>query len=153
MKPLCKADIARKLGISAAAVGMLLRAPDAPAPVGKGRYDLTAVKAFWQSRKALDKSKPTGTYAEELKAKTAAQRALLELELEIKRGQLVYREATEQAQREFVSVVQNDMLNAHTSLALRVVGKPVEECELEIKAFMIRMIHGWQKAAKSQETE
>lgn len=149
--PLNKATIARRLGISAAAVGMLLKAPDAPGPVQKGLYDFAAVNAFWKSRKALDKSKPTGSYADELKAKTAAQRALLELELEVKRGNLIDRDTVEMQQRAFVQVVQSDLLTAHSTLALLISGKTGPDVETEIKGFMRRLIQSWQKLAKKSD--
>ena len=147
-KSMNKTKLAAHLGISAAAVGVLLRAPDAPTPTGKGVYDLAAVKAFWQTRKALDKSNPTGTYAEELKAKTAAQRALLELDLEVKRGNLLDKDTVEMQQRAFVQVTQSDLMNAHTTLALLVAGKTGPEIETEIKGYMRRLIQSWQKLAK-----
>ncbi len=145
-----KSAIASRLGISAAAVGQLLKAPDAPAEVEKGLFDLAAVRAFWKSRKALDKAKPTGSYADELKAKTAAQRALLELDLEVKRGNLIDRDTVEMQQRAFVQVVQSDLLNAHTTLALLVSGKTGADLETEIKGFMRRLIQSWQKLAKKE---
>jgi hypothetical protein len=153
IKPRNKSQLAAYLGISAAAVGTLLKAPDAPAPIGKGVYDPAAVKAFWHTRKALDKAKPSGTYAEELIAKTAAQRALLELELEVKRGNLIERDTVEMQQRAFVQTVQSDLLNMPQTLALMLVGKDQSGMELEIKGYVRRLIESWKKLAKKGEVE
>jgi hypothetical protein len=143
-------QLAKRLKCSTKAVSMLLKAPEAPAPIGKGMWDLDAVRAFQSERRSLDKSKPTGTYAEALRAKTEAQRDLLKLELEVKRGNLIDKDTVEMQQRAFVQVVQSGVLNMHTTLAMLVAGKSQGECETEIKGYARRMIESWKKLAKKE---
>jgi hypothetical protein len=153
MKVANQTQLATLMNLSRVSVGKLLKAPDAPKQCERGKWNVSEVRAFWKVRQSLDKSKPAGTYAEELIAKTAAQRALLELELETKRGNLLDKDTVELRERGFVQTIQTDLLNAHTTLAQLVAGKTVPECETEIRAFMRRQIQHWAKMHASAVNE
>ena len=141
--------LATACGSSPSVMIRAAKMPDFPGAVS-GAYSVPAVKAWMKKQSELNKANPGGTYAEELKAKVTAQRQLLDLELEVKRGNLIDRDTVEMQQRAFVQVVQSGLLNMHTTLAMLVAGKTQGECETEIKGYARRMIESWKKLAKKE---
>jgi hypothetical protein len=138
-------ELAKYFGCNQSAISAQAKQPDAPALGPDRRYSLTEWVKFRRHQEAMNKAKPSGSYGEELRAKVAAQRALLELELEVKRGSLLERDTVERHQREFVQVVTNGLLNAPQPLSLLVANKPPAECAKVIREFNRRMLEGWQK--------
>ena len=145
--------LAKALKLSPAAIKKHASEPGFPPADRAGLYSVPATRAFLESRRELDKAAPGGSYKQSVERKAAAQARREELKLAVEEGALVNAETVEMQQRQFVQVVQSDLLNAHTTLAMLVTGKTGAELENEIKGFMRRMIESWKKLAKKKEDE
>jgi hypothetical protein len=145
--------LAKACGMSHPALLAQMKNPGFPPADKKGLYSVAATKAFLESRRELDKANPGGSMKQSLERKAAAQAGREELKLQVERGLLIDKDTVEMQQRAFVQVVQSDLLNAHTTLAVLVSGKTGPDLENEIKAYMRRMIESWQKLAKKGGAE
>lgn len=111
--------------------------------------DPEKLAAFIKEEQKKDNRLQSSDVIRQAKDALAVYRAkMAKLDFDKAEGRLIDKDTVEMQQRAFVQTVTAGVLNMHTTLALLVAGKSVQDCETEIRAYGRRMLESWKKLAR-----
>jgi hypothetical protein len=146
---LTQKQLSRRWKIGASTVSKLLSHPDAPKPTLGGRYDAGACDAYRRERLALAGRLDGDTSMAEIRRKQEARKLeLLDIDVAVKRGDLVPVAEVVQNARADASLIRTSMSGMAAALAPQLVGKQTPE---EVRVILADWAHstllGWAVAA------